>query len=364
LQILIRLTQERQFKAEFEKPSISHSVASKKLSKLFEQFPPEKLVFTSNILNDKNFESDIIKLFERLSNFIVENSDNVETGKAYFSMDQHNSWIINMPACTCFSEAQSSDVMTCQQCHVSKFPSYNISNLITSDISRLLKVKAEIFNTEFCRMKVDSIMKGKAMSLTDSGQVAQKGVKPSIQVLSSVHVNLENEAHEQFRANLEAMANTLDTVLLLENSDVDFSMVTNNPLLLCIAKILGYCSKEMKTADRKEGYRMGHPHSSNMFYDLMRQYIRYLYRIKTPFYERLRFFEEKLDLVCVRLDQIWLNSDEAGFDAMNDEQSAEVIEIKEDIKRLQKIRLIGTKVTGFIEELINNNYTCVFDLEN
>ena len=352
LQILIRLSQEEQYKDEFEKTGLSHSVVSKKLSKLFYDFPPENLVFSARLMNDHNFQPDMLKLFERLSNFLVDNNPHSKSGHAYFSTDEHNSWIINIPECTCYSEAQSSATVRCMQCDVSTFPSYNISNLLTSDISRLIKEKKKLYETSYCQSIVKTILKPAVNDCNISPHT-----KPSIQVLSAVHIDMTNEAQERFRPTLKFLSKELDIVLKDENSKIDFSGLVNSPLISCIAKLLGCCSDEFKKADKKEGFRYGQDVKSDIFYDLKRQYIRFLHKARGLLFDRLKLYDNKLELACKMVDEQYF------MDMKNDEEkrsSTNNLSVsatsKHELKRLQKVRLVGTKVLETVEELINNNY--------
>jgi hypothetical protein len=358
LQILIRLSQEGQFNEKFGKTGLVQSMASKKLSKLFSQFPPEKLVFTHEILNDSDSSADISKLFERLSNFIVSNNDDIDSGNCYFTMDEHNAWIINMPECLCFTEAQSSAPVRCPQCHVTKLPPYNISNLLTSDISRLIKGKAKIFESIRCQNIIKGIRVGKS-----TGSFAQKGAKPSIEVLSSVHVHQENEAHEKFKPTLQSMSLQLDSLLHDENNKIDFKSLINNPLLKCMAKIMGDCGEEIKKIDRKEGYRLGHDPKSDTFYQLKRQFIRYLYHAEFRIFEKLNAFEQKIKIACTKLDSMYLECDENESLSTNKIKALQIDLAKKELERLQKVKLIGANIVEYMEELINTNHMCVFDLE-
>ena len=150
---------------------------------------------------------------------------------------------------------------------------------------------------------------------------------------------------------------------LYEDLDIDFSYLKNNPLLVCFAKIIGECSDEIKKIDKKEGFRLGHDPKSDKFYDLKRQYIRFLYQSKHRLFEKLISYEQRIEISCTKIDSFYLDRDENENSLCSDEKAEQIDAAIKELERLQKIKLIGAKIVEYIEELINANYMCVFDLE-
>ena len=272
-----------------------------------------------------------------------------------------------MPPCTCIGD-HSATIKNCLQCHRSKLPRYNISNLLTSDIARLLSKKEEIFGTEICQELIARYKSGELCntntstnSLVDNDNAYSdnnNALPPSIQILSTVHVDIVNEAHDRYKPTLNSMASDLDNLLKSENKGIDFAPLVNSPLLRCIGKLLGCCSKEIKQIDKREGHRCKHDPKTVQFYSMKRDFIRFLYRTKKPLLKKADEYRKLLTSASFKLDSnIYLNSE--NFEGEKVDKLANTSIIKLELTRLQKIILINANVVCCIDELVDNNYTCV-----
>ena len=251
----------------------------------------------------------------------------------------------------------------CLQCHVAKLPSYNISNLLTSDISRLLSEKANLYKSERCRQVIVSFKDGNSSTKNLNQTPIVK--LPSIQLISEVHVEEVNEAHERFSPTLKYISSELDRLIRPELSSGVPKL--DDTLLECIAKLLNNSCKEIYVVDRKHRNRLNHDVKSEMFYMLLREYIRFLHKTKKLLSEKLSHYNVLLESASRNLDSYYLNlahdHDENDAVGSSDQNDMSVDKLKDEIIRLQKIKLIGSELLGHMTELIQHNAECVFDLD-
>ena len=379
LQMLIRLECQNNFQEEKFKHFSTQSVTSKKVTALLEKFPYQKIVLTKAFLQDARtfYRKNLLEHLGRLSNFIVSNDFDCTANKhSYFSVDENDSLVFELPACTC-------DSVRCYVCNVVKLPPFNISNTLTSSVSNLLKKKKEITLSDEYKSFIARFVTNPHRKKTSTFS----GSSTSRQILKSVTIDRKNAAHERLVPTLKSVFTTLDQCSNFKDdeekveADTFYDKIQHSTLLKCIAKVLGFHEtgfnderEKILKADGKEGRRMkrlamrsNDKKKDDMIeFSLHKDFVVTLNSFTPSLKTRVRSIDADLEELCQIYDRLLLNDDleqEEREDGMLDGSfKGQTVtfsgqfsgyDLKKSIITLQTRKLACLKILASVEEICN-----------
>ena len=212
---------------------------SKKSTYFFINSPPPPISYSKEFIENSE---DFPFLLQRLSTFLVSNN-----GDRYVSSVQKQLIVFNYKSCSC----ASSD---CSICLGKNFPAFGINNILSSSISKILKVKESVYENQvkvFVFTSNNKLVFKKLIELV-SGQIAVNLVEPLVkvsdQIICRTTIDTINDAQVKLPSSFKNILKHLPDI-----KHKDYQKLRNSFQVQCLAKIYGTVDKDLIIFDRVAG---------------------------------------------------------------------------------------------------------------